>query len=351
MNFKFENIDIKAIYSTAPTQLLNFNELYSLFSKEEIDKITKVTGINSVRIAANNTTSSDLCEFSANQLLKDLSIDPHSIDGLIFVSQTRDYIMPQTSNVLHKKLGLSNKTVCFDLPLGCSGYVNGLFQASLLIEAGCNNVLVLVGDTTSKIINPRDRANRLVFGDLGSATLLKKGDNSIGFSIYNDGSGFQDLIIPVRGHRLPSDSKTKLSTADEDGNYRSKDDLYMNGMNVFSFVISKVPKLLKEIINESPYSSFDTVDRFYLHQANKFMIDYLRKKLKISEDKMPVIVDGYGNTGPSSIPLLISLLSNKKTESTNKKNNILMGFGIGLSWAACYVDLQDTKIKNTENYG
>ena len=143
MNFKFENIDIKAIYSTAPTQLLNFNELYSLFSKEEIDKITKVTGINSVRIAANNTTSSDLCEFSANQLLKDLSIDPHSIDGLIFVSQTRDYIMPQTSNVLHKKLGLSNKTVCFDLPLGCSGYVNGLFQASLLIEAGCNNVLVL----------------------------------------------------------------------------------------------------------------------------------------------------------------------------------------------------------------
>ena len=126
----------------------------------------------------------------------------------------------------------------------------------------------------------------------------------------------------------------------------------MNGMNVFSFVISKVPKLLKEIINESPYSSFDTVDRFYLHQANKFMIDYLRKKLKISEDKMPVIVDGYGNTGPSSIPLLISLLSNKKTESTNKKNNILVfGFGIGLSWAACYVDLQDTKIKNTENYG
>ena len=93
----------------------------------------------------------------------------------------------------------------------------------------------------------------------------------------------------------------------------------MNGMNVFSFVISKVPKLLKEIINESPYSSFDTVDRFYLHQANKFMIDYLRKKLKISEDKIPVIVDGYGNTGPSSIPLLISLLSNKRLNQQIKK--------------------------------
>ena len=124
----------------------------------------------------------------------------------------------------------------------------------------------------------------------------------------------------------------------------------MNGMNVFSFAISKVPKLIKEIVEQSPYKNLEEVDSFYLHQANKFMVDYLRKKLKLSKEKVPVEVDGYGNTGPSSIPVLLTLLNEREYNLANKKKSILSGFGVGLSWAACYVNLENTKIIKTEDY-
>jgi len=351
MKFKFDKVEIKAIYSTTPKHELHFNKLHSLFGKGEIEKVTKVTGIKSVRIVSLETTASDLCYFAASRLLKQVDVSLSQIDGLIFVSQTRDYLMPQTSNILQHKLGLLNTTVCFDLPLGCSGYINGLLQASLLINAGCKNVLVLAGDTTSKIINSRDRANRLVFGDAGSATLLSEGKSGIGFSIYNDGKGYEDLIVPAGGYRMPFSNKTKLSRTDEDGNLRSKNDLYMNGMNVFNFAISKIPKLIKEIVTESPYKDLDAVEGIYLHQANKFMVDYLRKKMKLKSEKVPLEIDGYGNTGPSSIPLLLTLLNKKKEYLANTKKSILSGFGVGLSWAACYTNLENTKILKTEDYG
>lgn len=350
MNFKFENIEIKAIYSTVPQKKIVFNELDKLFGEDGVEKVTNITGISSVRIVDSQTTASDLCAFSASKLLKELGVSSSEIDGLIFVSQTRDYQLPQTSNILQNKLNLPKSTVCFDLPLGCSGYVNGLLQASLLIKGGCENVLVLAGDTTSKLINNRDRANRLVFGDAGSSTLVCKGKGQIGYSIYNDGSGYNDLIIPAGGYRQPSTDETKINHKDDDGNFRSEENLYMNGMNVFNFAISEVPKLIRETVEQSPYKNLEQVEGFYLHQANKFMVDHIRKKLKLSQDQVPVEVDGYGNTGPSSIPLLLTLLNEKENYLANKKKSILAGFGVGLSWAACYVNLENTKIIKTEDY-
>lgn len=350
MKFAFKNIDIKAIYATTPKDEFHFSEFNELYGEAEVAKISKTTGIKSVRIANAHTTASDLCEFAAKKLIEDLIVDLQEVDGLIFVSQTRDYKLPQTSNLLQHKLGLPIGTVCFDLPLGCSGYINGLLQAALLINSGCKNVLVLAGDTTFRMINDNDRANRMVFGDAGSATLVSRGKNSTGFSIYNDGKGYKDLIIPAGGYRTPSTTETRKSTEAEDGNIRSFDDLYMNGMNVFNFAITRVPKLIKEIVSESPYKDLDEVDGFFLHQANKFMVGYLRKKLKLTEDKMPVEVDGYGNTGPSSIPLLLALLNKKNSGLANKKNSVLSGFGVGLSWGACYTNLENTKIIKTEDY-
>lgn len=351
MNFKFNNIDIRSITTTCPKNKLNFKDLYKLYGKEEVEKIVKVTGIKSVRIADDKTTASDLCEYSAKTLLKKNKIDPKNIDGLIFVSQTRDYELPQTSNILQNKLGLSTSIVCFDLPLGCSGYINGLLQAALLINSNsCKNVLVMAGDTTSKMINYKDRANRMVFGDAGSATLLSKGNNQIGFSIYNDGKGYNDLIIPAGGYRNLSTPETKVAKIAEDGNIRSDEDLYMNGMNIFNFAIKKVPNLIKEIIDISPYSGTEDIDSFYMHQANKFMVRYLSKKVKVPLDKMPVEVDGYGNTGPSSIPLLLTLLNKKEKKLANKKNSIFCGFGVGLSWGACYTNLEKSLIMKTKDY-
>jgi len=351
MNFNFENIDIKAIYTTTPKKEFIFSELNELFGAKEIAKITKATGVNSVRIADDKTTASDLCEYAAKKLLQDIDVKVEDIDGIIFVSQTRDYQLPQTSNILQYKLGLPISTVCFDLPLGCSGYINGLLQASLLLNSGsCKNILLLAGDTTSKMVNNKDRANRMVFGDAGSATLVSKGINPIGFAIYNDGRGFQDLIIPAGGYRNPSTLETKINEEAEDGNIRSAEDLFMNGMNVFNFAITKVPKLIKEIVSQSPFKELENVDGYYLHQANQFMVGYLRKKMKLSKEKMPIEVDGYGNTGPSSIPLLLSLLNQKEPKSAKKKNSIMCGFGVGLSWGACYANLENTQIIKTKDY-
>ena len=351
MVFKFNNIDIKAIYSTTPVNELKFSELSSHFEINRINKITKLTGINSVRVSSENTTASDLCIFSATKLLDELDIERKSIGGVIFVSQTSDYKLPQTSNIIQYKLGLPNDIVCFDLPLGCSGYINGLLQASMILNSSsCQNVLVLAGDTTTKMINPLDGANRFVFGDAGSATLLTKGSNSIGFKIYNDGSGFKDLIISAGGSRLPLTKLTKTVESDGEGNFRSKEDLNMNGLNVFNFAITSVPRILKEIIELSPFNEKD-VDAFLLHQANAFIINSIRKKMQISNDKMPIEIDGYGNTGPSSIPLLLGLLNSKSNNLANKKNSILCGFGVGLSWGACYLNLENTIIRKTENNG
>ncbi len=351
MNFKFKNIDVRGIFTTVPKNILKFKNLSGIYGENEIKKITKVTGINSVRVANKHTTSSDLCQYSASNLMKVLKINPSKIDGLIFVSQTRDYQLPQTSNLLQSKLGLPTSSVCFDLPLGCSGYVNGLLQAALLIGSkSCENILVLAGDTSTKMINDKDRANRMVFGDAGSATLLSKGKNEIGFSIYNDGNGYNDLIIPAGGYREPSSTKTRVNKIAEDGNIRCSEDLFMNGMNIFKFAIEKVPNLINEIVNYSPYLNVECVDGFYMHQANRFMVDYLCKKIKVNKEKMPVEIDGYGNTGPSSIPLLLTLLEKRQKGSANKKNSIFCGFGVGLSWGACYTNLESTQIMNTKDY-
>ena len=146
------------------------------------------------------------------------------------------------------------------------------------------------------------------------------------FSIYNDGSGYKDLIIPAGGYRLPSSDDTKTNHKDEDGNFRSEENLYMNGMNVFNFAISQVPKLIKEIVEQSPYGNLEQVDGFYLHQANKFMVDYLRKKLRVAARKsFRVEVDGYGNTGPASIPLLLTLLNEREYSLANKEKQYTLG--------------------------
>lgn len=345
MKTLLKGIEISHIASSLPSKVLKFDDLKDLFGDKEVDKVMKTTGINSVHIAADDTTSSDLCFYAAKKILDSLDTTD-DIDGLIFVSQTRDHVLPQSSHILQAKLGLSQDTYCLDMPLGCSGYIYGLMQASLLISTGaCNKVLVLAGDTTSKLVNEQDRASRLVFGDAGSATLLQKGNDGMYFDLRADGSGKDSLIVPSGGFRNPSNSKTSITKPAEEGCSRSQDDLFMDGMSVFNFAITKVPKLLKETLLELNWT-FESLDAMVLHQANKFMVDYLRRKMKLPLEMVPIEVKNYGNTGPASIPLAIT---SKYSIDKPKLNNVLLaGFGVGLSWGACNCNLQNTIIFEPE---
>lgn len=344
MKVKLKGIEIATIVSCIPKKKVNLYTFANDFGLNEVSKIIKTTGIESIRQADYNVTTSDLCIESAKEIIKSNNLSVSDIDAIIFVSQTPDYKAPQTSHIIQDKLKLSEATICFDLPVGCNGYIYGLYQASLLISSNsCKNVLLLSGDTSTKLINEKDKSLKMVFGDGASATLIKKGGDELSFIIYSDGSLFDRLIIQDGGCRNPINDNSNKINFDSDGNGRTLSNLYMDGMAIFNFAIKRVPPLIEEILDFANWKK-DEVDLYGMHQANKFMIDYLRKKCKVSLEKMPVVVDGIGNTGPGTIPILLTEL-NSKNKILNKV--ILCGFGIGLSWGAVSCNLSKTKILNT----
>lgn len=348
MKVKFSKLKIASISTCVPQDSLDLLTLSNSENLNDFSKIIKTTGIDCVRIAKDDTTTSDLCYSAAEALILENNIDRSLIDGLIFVSQTGDYKLPQTSHILQHRLKLSTDTLCLDLPIGCAGYVYGLYQASLMIQSkSCKKVLLLAGDTTSKMINNEDKSLKMVFGDGGSATLIEEGIDDISCIIHSDGANFEQLIIPNGGFRNRYSNNSKDLIIDKDGNKRTMNDLYMDGMGIFNFAISKVPLLINEILAYNQFT-YDDIDLFVLHQANKFMIDYLRKKTKISSEKMPLMVNGFGNTGPNSIPLVLTELYSINNHNLNKV--VLCGFGVGLSWGAVTCNLSKTKIIKTIEY-
>lgn len=335
------NIQIAAIASYLPEASLDLKSLGQLYGSTEVENIIKTTGIERVRVCQTDETSSDMCFAAAEHLIEREGIDRKEIDGLVFVSQTTDYILPATSVILQHRLKLTTETVCQDVHYGCSGYIYGLFQASLWIQSGaCRNVLVLSGDTTTKMIHPEDKSMRMVFGDAGTATLITKGDEPIAFNICSDGSGYDQLIVPAGGFRMPKSEKTKQLIEDEDHNKRTLEDLSIDGLGIFSFVISAVHPNVNAVIDLMAWDKND-VDIFAFHQANKYLLSYVQKRLKVSEEKVPNNVQNYGNTGPASIPLLLSDILPEYQQSLSKV--VLSGFGVGLSWGSVACSLKQTR--------
>lgn len=342
MKNTIKGVDIVAISSFLPEDKVSIRNLFSELEESELNRIISTTGIENIRVCDGDMTSSDMCYNAAQVILKSSICTKEDIDGLVFVSQTPDYKMPSTSTILQDRLGLSNECVCQDINYGCSGYIYGLLQASLWISTGCcKNVLVLAGDTTTRIINSKNRSERMVFGDAATATLLRKGNAELSFNIKTDGSGYDKLIVPAGGSRLPISEETNLEYTDLEGNVRTKNDLFMDGMSIFSFVISKVPKLIKESL---PGDKINDVDLFAFHQANHLIVSYLQKKLKLDIGKVPINVRDYGNTGPATIPLLLSdTYGSQQGECCKSLNKCcLSGFGIGLSWGCVICDLSST---------
>lgn len=341
-----KGLRIKAISTYLPKNTLEMSSLNQAYGEKNVETIMKATGVERVRIAGPTETASDMCYEAAKLLIDNEGIERSDIDGIVFISQTADYRLPATSVVLQDKLGLSKDTVCFDISYGCSGYIYGIYQASLLVSSGsCKNVLVLAGDTNSRIINSKDRAQRMVFGDCGSATLVTRGIGEMGFHICSDGSGYDRVIIPAGGFRLPSTEQTKVEHEDQDGNIRSQDDLYNDGLAVFNFIVQYGKASVEEILNLMNWSK-EEVKLYALHQATSFTINFLVKRLKLEKSKVPVNILNYGNTGPTTIPLILSDMYNVKeqVDTTHWDKIVMSAFGVGLSWGSIACDLKETKI-------
>jgi 3-oxoacyl-[acyl-carrier-protein] synthase-3 len=349
-NISFDNVKITGISACVPKNISYNADLLNEYPKEEIDKIINNIGIKEKRFVDSDVTSSDLCFKAADKLLNEMKIDRSSIDMLIFLSQLPDYRIPATSPNLQVRLGLSKNTACFDISLACSGYVYALSSAfAYASHNGINKVLLLVGETFSKIVSKKDRVKAPLYGDAGTATLIEKCVNSESFfSLYSDGSGFKSIIIEAGGSRCPSNSTNTIPVEKEDGNYRSDSQIYMDGLEVFNFTLKVVPKSINDILTYSK-KNINDIDYFLFHQANKFMIDFFVKKLKINSEKVPISLDTFGNVSSPTIPLTIVSRLNK-TLNSQKRQILMSGFGAGLSWGTAVLDISECHICNLIEY-
>jgi len=346
---KYNNVGISSISACVPKTIVNNNALINILSEEEVVKTIENIGIKEKRFADKDVCSSDLCFKAAEQLITDNNIDRNSIDALIFLSQTPDYKIPATAPILQHRLGLPKTTLSFDMNLACSGYVYALSTAFAYASLqGVNRVLLLVGETFSKITSPLDKVNAPLYGDAGTATLIEKGDFADAhFILCSDGSGKDAVIIPAGEYRHLTTEENLKEVEMEDGNIRSGHHIYMDGMDVFNFALSVVPKSIKEMMT-TVQITLEEVDYVVFHQANKFMTDFFTKKLNFPLDKVPYCIDRYGNTSSASIPLTI--VSELKTNDLKGKKVILCGFGAGLSWATALIEFNNCNVSPIIEY-
>lgn len=338
---KFNNIGINSIAACVPKEIQYNSELSYLIPKEELENLINTIGIREKRISSEGVCASDLCYNAANELLDSFNIPRDSIDVLIFMSQDGDYKIPATAPSLQHRLGLSKTTASFDINLSCSGYVYALSTAFAYASLeGINRVLLLDGETFSKLISMKDKSNAPLYGDAGTATLVEKGDfgNSF-FSLNSDGAGVNVLKIDAGGARSRTSVDNLAEIEVEDGNFRSPNQLFMDGMEVFNFAMMSVPKDIKNLLSFAG-KDLSEMDLIVFHQANKFMTDYFIKRLKFDIKKVPYSIDRFGNTSSASIPLTIIT----ETAQMIRKSVILSGFGAGLSWGSAMLDLSSTRL-------
>lgn len=331
---------IKAIKSFLPEGKLTNEQLAEEFGDWHAGQILSKTGVAVRGVAAADETASDLGVAAGQRLFSAGVCAPEEIDFLLFCTQSPDYFTPTSACVMQDRLGLKTSCGAIDFNQGCSGYVYGLALAKSLIEAGtASKVLLITADTYTKFINRRDRSIRTLFGDGAAATLVTSVEaesEMIGpLVLGTDGRGANEIIVPAGGLRCPPTADTAVEKEDDAGNWRSAENLYMNGADVFSFALRTVPPAVDQLLQKSGLT-MDQVDFFVLHQANKFILERLRGKMKIPAEKFWIDMENCGNTVSSTIPIAL--------ESAIEKGRIkpgdrvaLVGFGVGYSWGAAMI--------------
>lgn len=344
MKAHFTGLKIAGIASVIPSNEVKITSYNEAFGEKKVKRISKSTGVESVHIVSKGETASDLCYIAAKSLISELKIDSDGIDAILFVSFSPDYKSPATAIILQDRLGLSREVVAMDITFGCSAYVYGLYQASLLLKAGgCSRVLLCTGDTQSMMVNPKDRSMRMLVGDAGTATIVENGTDTFNFYLKCDGSGNDNIRIDAGGYRNPSTEETRVEIADEDGNIRSMDDLHMQGMEVMKFALTEVPLAVDNVLQIADIDK-EKVSLYAMHQPNKMILDSLCLKMDLGAEKMPVGLKNTGNTSAASIPLLLSTLASNGYDFASTEDVIACGFGVGLSIGAVNIKLNGTKI-------
>ncbi len=330
---EFHNVRISGIACAVPNNKVLTDSYSEYYGKSVIERFKAATGIEGRYISDGTQTASDLSYVAAQALMEKKGLDGNSIDALILVTQTGDYKIPSSAYVLHKRLKLKQDCLVFDINLGCSGFVNGLYILAGLIESGTiNRALLLVGDSETNHQVTEDTSFTMMFGDASSAAIVERGEGTVRGMIRSDGEGFNTLITPVPGARFPG----TISSNDDSLNKK------MDGNDVFLFSITKVPRLFKEFYQTFNCSA-DDFDYFFLHQANLMIVNQITKKLRIPPEKVPISLGEYGNTDGASIPVGIVDFCEKHEMSKNMKI-ISSGFGIGLSWGVVSFELNSSDV-------
>ncbi len=327
---------IKSFSYYLPEKVVTNEELVAEFPEWTVEKIADKVGVKERHVAEDGDTATDLALNAAEKLFEEHpEISKESVDFVIFCTQSPDYILPTSACIIQQRLGLRTDIGAFDFNLGCSGYVYGLSIAKGLIAGGiATNVLLLTGETYNKHLHPRDKGNRTIFGDAATATIVStEGFAEIGeFALGSDGRGAENLMIKTGGARNPE--KAGDLSFDENGNPHSSDYLFMNGSEIFMFTQKNVPIVVKQTITKNNLT-LDDLDLVIFHQANSYMLNFLRKKIKISEEKFFINMENIGNTVSNSIPIA---LSDAQRQGLLHGSVLICGFGVGYSWGGCILN-------------
>ena len=323
---------IKAISYYLPERIMTNDELVSLFPEWSVEKVASKVGVDFRHVAASNETAGDMAEKAARKLFDEYHVNPKEIDFVMLCTQSPDYFLPSTACVLQNRLGIPKNSGAFDYNLGCSGCVYGLALAKGLILAGiARNILLLTSETYNKYLHPQDKSNRSIFGDGAAACLISSdGMAEIGdFVMGTDGNGAENLIVKTGASRYKN--RTGYSDEDDEGHLRYDDYLYMNGGAIFNFTLDAVPLMLKQVLEKNAIKK-EEIDYFVFHQANKFMLNTIRKVCVLPKEKYYINLSETGNTVSSTI--LIGLKDCLPNEIIHKDMQVMIaGFGVGLSWA------------------
>lgn len=328
--YALSGVALRGVVCAVPGKPVPNAVIAQTLGDQAVADVVKMVGVETRHWAAPDQTSADLCAAAAERLLDKLGWTPDSVDALIFVTQTPDHPLPASACLLHGRLKLATDCQAFDVNLGCSGYVYGLWLAGSLIQSGCKRVLLLAGETSSRLVDPSDRGTAVLFGDAGSASGLEHDPDAppIRIRLGTDGAGAGALMVPQGGYR-PVDPD-RAFTLDPTR-------LHMDGGEVFTFTLREVPKLVADTLADAGATG-ETVDAYLLHQANRFMLRHIGKKIGAAEpERLPINIDRYGNTSSATIPLLLAddMAERVKAGPTRL---MLVGFGVGLSWGAALAE-------------
>ena len=346
--WNIKNVSLRGVTGTVPNNPVSTYD-FPFFTHEDAEVFNNTVSIRNRYLAPDTICASDLCCDAGERLINALGWGRETIDVLVFASVTPDYKTPPTSGILQHRLGLPMSTFVLDIPMGCSGCIYSIVVAGNLLSAGtAKRALLLIGDTAARMGNPNDKSRMPLFGDGAVALALEFDPTAEDLKIeFNTlGSGFEALMTPHGGYRHPIDRLSSFIEEDfGNGIIRAPKDALINGMDVFSFAISRPPISLKKMLDENHLDKDADIDYFLIHQANKLIVDRVVKKLKLSPDKVPYNLQEFGNLGGASIPMLMTTNIAEQLR-TRPLSLLCSSFGLGLTWATMWLRTQPMVVES-----